>query len=106
MIPKGKAVPLKQGDFFSLANSSNNLILDYDSISRCQNPQEITSPETSTFNDNIFKGIKEKFFTFKGRLNRKPYFLRLLALTLLMIFKAGTTGYNRFGADPLAWGEN
>ena len=32
MIPRGQAVPLKQGDMFSLANSGNNFILSYEPV--------------------------------------------------------------------------
>ena len=175
MIQKGQAVPLKRGDMFSLANSSNNFILDYEPVSDYKNQQEIIPPPPVAANDDILKYIKENFFTCKGRLNRKPYLLRILALALLnsvnwsilmyldtipvrqlsdigkaiviallifwiicvaatfaldirrlhdtdhsgwwvltlfipfvqiytlylLIFKAGTPGYNRYGADPL-----
>ena len=33
----------------------------------------------------IDKGIKENFFQWKGRLNRKRYIMRLLVLTLAVI---------------------
>ena len=175
MIPRGQAVPLKQGDMFSLANSGNNFILSYEPVVARQNRQGTSPPPPAAAEGDFLKYVRENFFTFKGRLNRKPYLLRILAIMILnavnwsillyldtipvrqlsdfgkaiiigllifwvicvvatfaldirrlhdtdhsgwwvltlfipfvqiyplylLVFKAGTPGYNRFGADPL-----
>ena len=89
MIQKGQAVPVKQGDVFSLANSSNNFILNYEFVSNQefvstnQNRKISKPPEPPSSNDGILNDIKENFLTCKGRLSRKLYIKRMLKLMLL-----------------------
>ena len=76
LLKNGQAVPISPGDTLSLANSGNNFILKYNIILEPVSPPPPPPPPPTNERDT-WENIKEKFFSFKGRLNRKPYLLRL-----------------------------
>lgn len=99
LLKNGQAVPINPSDTLSLANSGNNFILKYNLVLTPQDQSETNQSKRSGNlskeswkgsstpppppEEDTLKNIKEKFFSFKGRLNREPYILRTLALTLL-----------------------
>ena len=93
LLKNGQAVSLNPGDTLSLANSGNNFIMKYnlvlephtdnsasDSSERSVTPSTHSSP---TNEYDTWENIKEKFFNYEGRLNRKPFILRVLVICIL-----------------------
>lgn len=68
-LVKGTPNVIRPNDEIMLANSSNKFVIKFIGT----NLPPISSNET----------FKEKYFSFKGRLNRKPYILRHLLLTFI-----------------------
>ena len=68
-IEKNKIYPLNNGDVFSVGNFKNNFEIVFLS-------DEVKESDISKEN------LREKFFSYQGRLNRKPFILRGLALGL------------------------
>ena len=99
LLKNGQAVPLNSGDTLSLANSGNNFILEHNIVLTPQDRPETnqsknddssgkSSEEHSTSSapeKNTWTKLKEKFFSYNGRLNREPYILRITAVTLVYI---------------------
>lgn len=71
-----QAYPLKSGDVFYLASLENSF---YFSADNAINPGQAQPPQLKWLE------IKEKFFTWEGRLNRKPYILRGLVLGIISL---------------------
>lgn len=74
-LANGQPVPIKSGDEVMLANSSNVFEIKFtggDSL-----------PPPPSHQSGI---IKEKYFTFSGRLNRKSYILRATLLSVIYFF--------------------
>lgn len=86
LLKNGQAVPINPGDMLSLANSGNNFVLKYNLV------LEPVSPPPPPEEDKL-KNIKEKFFSFKGRLNRKAYFSRVLPICFINYANVRTLQY-------------
>ena len=81
-----QAYPLKHGDVFYLASLENSFYFSDNSATNF-NQGQTQPPQWTPQNQGQFQSpqstldtIKEKFFNYKGRLNREPYILRLLCL--------------------------
>ena len=83
LLKNGQVVPVSPGDTLSLANSGNNFILKYNLVLEPVSPPPPPPPPPPTNERDTWENIKEKFFRFKGRLNREPYILRTLALIVV-----------------------
>ena len=112
------------GDVIMLANSENTFIVTYNEISH-QNEtssEDFTKRDSTQMNNRQSESFRKKFFSYQGRLNRKPYFFRVFSLSivssiLLEIFlpmvvscymngvrrlhDLNKSGSNRYGSDPL-----
>ena len=71
---------------------------------KCGQPTEVTvkreEPRQPVMEGMAKEGFKDKFFSFEGRLNRKPFFLRGLALGVvagILILLVGGTDENASG---------
>ena len=71
-LEKGQIVPVKPHDEIMIANSSNIFTINF--------KNEYPPLKTPHSTDNT---IKEKYFNFKGRLNRKRYILRIFMVALI-----------------------
>ena len=99
-LEKFRAYPLKAGDVFYLASLENSFCLQSDETTSTQpqsiNPPTINPPPSRTNPPPITQpeeSFKDKFFSWQGRLNRKPYILRWLVIfvvqtVVIQIFSA------------------
>ena len=84
-LPKNQPIRLNPDDVIMLANSENTFIVTYNGI----NHKKATSSEDSAkrsstqVNAQREESFRKKFFSCKGRLNRKPYFIRVVPLAIL-----------------------
>lgn len=77
-------VSLKVGDEISLANSENRFVMING---------HTTFPPTDQLTERWHEdGFKDKFFNFKGRLNRERYFWRWLAISVLFFVSDNIAG--------------
>lgn len=89
-LEKGKAVSVKAGDEFILANSENIFLLKYAGTVMIEGSDSDKLPDKNdtqhqqqSIQNKKDTTIKEKFFRYDGRLNRKPYIYRGLFLGFL-----------------------
>ena len=71
-MSKGQPMPLKVGDEIIVGNSSNSFVMMHGVTDTRTN-----FPPSERWHED---GFKDKYFNFKGRLNRKRYILRAMLL--------------------------
>ena len=84
-LPKNQPVRLNPGDVIMLANSENTFIVTYNEISH-QNEtssEDFTKRDSTQMNNRQSESFRKKFFSYQGRLNRKPYFFRVFPLSII-----------------------
>ena len=83
-----QAYPLKVGDVFYLASLENSFYFAVDNAANVNQPQAQNPqwpPQNQPQAQSKWLEIKQKFFSWEGRLNRKPYFQRWLIIFVLQI---------------------
>lgn len=85
-LPKNQPVRLKPDDVIMLANSENTFIATYTEVKREDEiSHEDSTERNSTQNHNQQdESFRKKFFNYKGRLNRKTYFFRVVPLNVVV----------------------